>query len=233
MKKLRDRWKDIKLDEAQRLLNQVGDNNVGIRNILETPEFKIFEYVDGMLDLRGFPLEALKNVDIEGVNFQYSKSNSLEYIHILEANVIACNFHKAQRFYSITDSTFKKCDFTEANFREGYLVRTEFDLCNFSKANLQNWKGSKGVEFHKCNFRGANFKAALLYESIFKECDFKGALFGKGSVMGTTFIGCDFSDVDFKDTFRDEHTQFIDCNMSGIKYVTEVKKFNFDIETGW
>ncbi len=72
--KLSDRWKDKRLDEVQRLLDQVGSNNAGIRNILATPDFKIFEYDDGMLDLKGFSLKVIKNVDIEGVNFHYSKS---------------------------------------------------------------------------------------------------------------------------------------------------------------
>ena len=172
MKNLSARWQDRRLEDVQRLFNQVGDNNVGIRNILETPNFKVFESIDGMLDLRGFPLMALKNVDIERVNFEYSKSNGLEYFHVVAANVIACNFHKLLRFYSITDSVFEKCDFTEANFREGYLVRAKFKSCNFSKANLQNWKGGKGVVFQNCDFQGANLKSAVLYESVFKECNF-------------------------------------------------------------
>lgn len=217
----------------ERLLNQVGNNNVGIRNILDTPEFRMFESVDGLLDMRGFPLSAIKNVDIEGVNFQFAKSSSLEYIHIFEAHVISCNFHKTQRFYSITDSIFENCNFAEANFREGYLVRARFDHCNFLKANLQNWKGSEGVEFNKCNFQGANLKTASLHGSVFKECDFKDAVFGKGSIMETTFVGCDFSEVDFKDTFRDENTKLTDCKLEGIKFVTAVKKFGFEIDTGW
>jgi hypothetical protein len=67
----------------------------------------------------------------------------------------------------------------------------------------------------------------------FDQCDFREARFGRGAILGTKFLGCNLSNVDLADAFRDEETLFDDaCILDGLKYAMTVKLFGELMDVG-
>jgi uncharacterized protein YjbI with pentapeptide repeats len=136
-------------------------------------------------------------------------------------------FDYAQTFHEIR-GTFDACTFTGMRAREAYLIG-QFRDCSFDSSNL--YATTLMGEYQRCSFAKANLKKANLSGSHFEGCDFRAAKFERGAALGTRFVECDFTDVDFRDTFRDSATKFVNCKLDGFRSLESTRTFGIDIPT--
>jgi uncharacterized protein YjbI with pentapeptide repeats len=183
------------------------------------------------IDLRGFPLGLVYDIHGEFIDFSHAKSvhepPHFSPIWVFRCHLRRVRFDHAHTFYEIR-GTFDACTFAGIHARRAYLIG-EFRDCVFESSNL--YAGRPMGEFHRCSFANANLKKANLSRSRFERCDFRAAKFERGAALGTCFVECDFTDVDFRDTFRDFATQFIDCKMDGFRSLESTRMFGIDIPT--
>ena len=155
---------------------------------------------DNLWDLRAVPIEgAIYQIDVVDVDFAHSKMGVTGQLGGgLKAS--RCRFDGCN-YRSNVNGVFESCSYFESNLADS-TIGGEFLGADFTNANLSRVRGSQ-IIFTDCRFIYSNFVKTCLYESQFVDCLFDNVKFGRGSLAGSNFKGCEFARMDWKDTILD------------------------------
>jgi uncharacterized protein YjbI with pentapeptide repeats len=178
-----------------------------LRDVLLSPHESPFgRTADSLWDFRAVLVEgAIYQIEIVDVDLAHSNMGVTGQLggglRALRCRFDGCKYH------SNVNGVFEGCSYRESNLADSTIGGT-FLESDFTSANLSRVRGSQ-VIFTNCRFIGSIFVKACLYESEFVDCLFENVKFGRGSLAGSSFSGCEFAGVDWKDTILD-HVSGID-----------------------
>jgi uncharacterized protein YjbI with pentapeptide repeats len=157
---------------------------------------------------------SLDDVDasaLSGLDFTGARGDA----RLWDVAAVDCRFDRVRTIRDV-GGTFDRCTFRGARLAARCHRVVRFTDCDFTGADLAGTHAG-GAIFTGCCFRDAKLaRAHLCPGATFERCDFRGARFGRGGILATRFLACDFSGVDFGDTLRDEATVFDDaCVLDG------------------
>ena len=169
-KSLRERWKNSSFIDQIDISREIDIhllNNIDLRGI-NLDEFifpKIIQNKLENIDL-SYGKGSLSIIDseiknLQCVEFKFDKSSWFSKTKIIDSS-----FHKAHFNFNFTDIIFENCDFTEAQWKNLYLLANQFLDCNFSDFTIYN----AGIRGFKTNTNLENIK------DIFTNSDVQGLI---------------------------------------------------------
>jgi len=220
IKRLRDRWTPAMVRRVSGLLIAKP-----ARRVWDLTAAAVDTDDDGFADLRGFPLHEMSDLTASHVDLSHASSPLNEHgmdslAFVVQCRLHDCRFVGARRFHRI-DGAFVRCDFGRVRAPRAALIGS-FDDCDFSGADLTG-AAAPGSVFRRCRYDGAKLVRVHFGGCVFDGCDLRNSTWGFGSVCGARFVGCDLTDVDFKDTVRDETTTFDEsCKTARMRFTDTV-----------
>ncbi|RFN58618.1 pentapeptide repeat-containing protein [Marixanthomonas ophiurae] len=130
--------------------------------------------------------------------------------------------------------TFNQCDFSNANLSDFRFIECEFIDCNISNVQL-NKTALQDVTFTNCKLWGLRFEicSTFGFSIVFIKCQLNHASFYKMDVSRSSFVHCNLLEVDFTESNL-SGCKLEQCDLQrAIFHSTNLEKTDFRTSTNY